>query len=285
MSHNYQSHIRRLGRGVAVSAGPAALLIVFTLMPAAPAQSLSRALACAQQTGTLVETEIQSAVYESLVPVHVYLPPCYQLKSRRLPVLYLLHGAGADEPQWPDLGVPEEADALIAAGAPPFVVVMPDGGYYVTVDHAAFVLDELIPQIERRYPVAADRSRRAIGGLSLGGYWALRIALGHPGWFVAAGGHSPMLDTGQHNDLLALADAADGLRPLRIMLDIGDQDSLQYGTAQLAQVLADRSVFVNYAMHAGGHNRAYWRSHTGEYLRFYVNVIGRPPAEALPRHR
>src|SRR5262249_30722376 len=136
---------------------------------------------------------------------------------------------------------------------------------------AAFVLHDLLPGVEQQFRVSTARSGRAIGGISLGGYWALTLAFTHPELFAAAGGHSPVVNRGQSDDPLALARTATGLDQLRVTLDVGDADALRAATTQLAQVLHARGLAVMFAVHPGGHNRAYWRTQTAVYLQFYLN--------------
>jgi enterochelin esterase-like enzyme len=228
---------------------------------------------CAEAAGRLVSMTIDSQVYGRRVAVSVYQPPCYAAAAARLPVVYLLHGGNADETQWPDLNVAPAADALIARGAAPFVVVMPGGDYGSGVDYAAFVLGDLLPQAERQLHIRADGAGRAIGGISLGGYWALEIAFRHPELFAAAGGHSAVVDRRQPDDPLSLARSAGGLQRLAVRLDVGRADALRGGAERLARALEQRSVAVTLHVAPGAHDRAYWRAHTPEYLDFYRTAI------------
>jgi enterochelin esterase-like enzyme len=256
-------------------------LLAALLAQGQPATPVARPK-CDETTGQIVGISLTSQVYGKPVPVNVYLPPCYDGISGAFPVVYLLHGGGSDETQWPDLGVRSEADALIASGAPSFVVVMPGGEYIWTLDYEAFVLNELIPVIEKDFSVRTDKSGRAIGGLSLGGYWALRIAFRHPDLFTAVGGNSPVTARGEPDDPIQLAQSAAGLDQLQIALDVGDMDSLRSDTQQLANVLQARGLPISFVINPGEHARPYWRSHTDEYLRFYVKALN--PAPARP-HR
>lgn len=224
---------------------------------------------CPERSGQLVHAAINSAVYGGRVAVNVYVPPCYARGSTQLPVIYLLHGGNADETQWPDLQVEHAADTLIARGIAPFVVVMPGGEYHAAIDYAAFVLGDLLPEVERQFRVSSAGAERAIGGISLGGYWALKIAFSHPEIFAAAGGHSPVVDRGQSDDPLALARTGDGLQHLIVTLDVGTTDALGTSVARLARVLQERAVSVVFSSRPGAHNRSYWRAHTSEYLQFY----------------
>ena len=248
--------------------------------PPAPARAASRP--CADRAGELRRITVPSSVYGAPVPVSVYLPPCYAAVRDRLPVVYLLHGGNADETQWPDVGVPSEADALIAQGVRRFVVVMPGGDYHPSLDYAAFVMNDLLPGVEGKFRVSAVRADQAIGGISLGGYWALRLAFKHPEVFAAVGGHSPVVNLGQSDDPLALAATANGLGQLRVSLDVGDADALRAGTARLAHVLEARGLAVTFAVHPGRHDRVYWRSRTGAYLQFYLDAIAGSSFSRLP---
>jgi enterochelin esterase-like enzyme len=101
--------------------------------------------ACPSSAGQIIRVSVPSRTYGVPVTASVYLPPCYAQGVGPLPVIYLLHGGNADETQWPDLRVQAEADALIVAGAEPFVVVMPGGAYGANVDYGGFVLNDLLP--------------------------------------------------------------------------------------------------------------------------------------------
>jgi enterochelin esterase-like enzyme len=240
--------------------------------PSAPTAAAAVA-PCGETAGAIHHTTVSSTVYGAPVAVSVYLPPCYTVVRDPFPVIYLLHGSNADETQWPDLRVQPDADALIGRGTTPFVVVMPGGDYRTKLDYAAFVLNDLLPGMAQQFRVSTARSGRAIGGISFGGYWALKLAFSHPDLFAAAGGHSPLVDRGQPDDPLALARTADGLGQLRVTLDVGDADALRANTARLAQALHDHSVTVAFAVHPGRHDRTYWRSQTAAYLEFYLNAI------------
>jgi enterochelin esterase-like enzyme len=219
------------------------------------------------------QATVASSVYGAPVPISVYLPPCYAAAPGSFPVVYLLHSGNADETQWPDVGVQPAADTLIDRGAVRFIVVMPGGAYRTKLDYAAFVLHDLLPAVEQQFRVSAARSERAIGGISLGGYWALSLAFTHPELFAAVGGHSPVVNRGQSDDPLALAHTAKGLDQLRVTLDVGDKDGLRADTARLARVLHARGLAVTFGVYPGRHDRAYWRTQTAANLQFYLDAI------------
>lgn len=128
--------------------------------------------------------------------IHVYLPPNYESIKGKLPVLYLLHGYGDNDISWTSAGkVDLILDNLYAAGKlKNMIVVMPDGHVpgqqgrtimsdAVVGDTNPFITDflnDLMPFVEKSYPVSTRREDTAIAGFSMGGVQTLNIALGHP---------------------------------------------------------------------------------------------------------
>jgi len=241
-----------------------------TLRPPAPAPAatIPPAAACHETQGRLSVAQLDSAVLGRRVAYSIYLPPCYDADpTRRYPTLYLLHGANADQTQWPDLNVAPDADRLIAQQAiAPLVVVMPGGPYQPGEDYAAFILRDLLPHIAQTTRSAPAGSQRAIGGLSLGGWWALTLAAAHPDLFSAVGGHSSVTDAALIPRLALLGATA----APRLYLDVGRDDPLAPGVTAFANALAAQGLRPVFHLYPGGHNRPYWRLHTAEYLRFYA---------------
>jgi enterochelin esterase-like enzyme len=133
----------------------------------------------------------------------IYLPTGYRPDGARYPVLYLLHGNNGNPNDWIMQGrLQATADALIAdREIPPVVIVMPQAGtdWYVNRKErmqTAF-FDDLLPEIETRYAVSNRRDARVIGGVSMGGFGALRYALLAPERFCAAMLLSPAIYAGE----------------------------------------------------------------------------------------
>jgi enterochelin esterase-like enzyme len=159
---------------------------------------------------TITEHSIASEALRGEQRYKVYLPPGYSTSTLRYPVIYLLHGRGDNLSAWDRNHA--LFDELIAAGQiPPMIAVMPDapssrrGGYWVDSAYAgasspgakvetAFVA-ELIPHVDASLRTIRDRTARAIGGYSMGGYGALRYALAYPELFAAAIVLSPAVYT------------------------------------------------------------------------------------------
>lgn len=149
--------------------------------------------------GTVVTREFASPALGRPWSYAVYLPDGYGAAALRYPVLYLLHGNGGNKLSWVNDGrIQHTADRLIADGdIPPCLIVMPDAGTSWFVDRAermeTAVIQDLIPEVESRWKALPRRTGRVIGGLSMGGYGALRFALKYPERFAAAALLSPAI--------------------------------------------------------------------------------------------
>lgn len=121
--------------------------------------------------------------------IAVYLPPAYESRSTRYPVVYLLHGIGDSHEAWTEnWKVPAMLDGLITSRAiAPVIVVMPDarnrfgGGFYVNSPVAGrwqdYVAEEIVGLIDSSFRTIADRESRAAVGHSMGGYGAIRLGM------------------------------------------------------------------------------------------------------------
>jgi S-formylglutathione hydrolase FrmB len=162
--------------------------------------------------GRLRTEVLDSPALGARTRVNVLLPKGYDPSgATRYPVLYLLHGALADYNDWNySGGVKDLVDRVSAEqGLPPFIVVMPDGGHYgwysdwygtdigstgTAPAWSQHHVRELIPWIDATFPTVADRSARAIAGLSMGGFGAMSYAARYPDLFAAAGSFSGALN-------------------------------------------------------------------------------------------
>ena len=179
----------------------------------------------AARPSVVEEVALPSAALGRPLEVSIYRPDG-PAPAGGWPVLYLLHGLHGCDRDWPSLGgVQATLDRLIAARrVGPMLVVMPDAGDSWYVDSAEVggpgnyqtaILDDLPRAIERAYPVRADRAGRAIAGLSMGGFGALRLALTRPDRYVAAASLSgaiwqnlPVADSGRAGEYFRRVDPA-----------------------------------------------------------------------------
>lgn len=206
----------------------------------------------------------------------LYTPPGYSA-AKKYPVLYLLHGIGGDEREWFRHGNPQVIfDNLYAEGKmEPMLVIMPNGrameddragGNVMAPDRvAAFstfekdLLDDLIPFVEKQFPVIKDREHRAIFGLSMGGGQALNFGLGHIDTFAWVGGFSSAPNTKMPQELLPVPkEAKDKLKLLWI--SCGDQDGLLNISKRTHEYLSEHGVPHIYYLESGGHDFNVWRN-------------------------
>lgn len=129
--------------------------------------------------------------------LHVYLPPNFDeiSKKEKLPVLYLLHGGGDNDASWTTIGRANLIlDNLYAEGKlKPMIVVMPAGhthiqGFFMGAGaqqdpFCRDMIQDVIPFVEKTYPVSNKREHRAIAGLSMGGIQTINLALWYPDLF------------------------------------------------------------------------------------------------------
>lgn len=226
--------------------------------------------ACLTQPGRIEQGEVEHPLLARPLPYRIYLPACAGKPGfERLPSVYLLHGLTYDDAQWDRLGAPAAADRMIAAGqAPPFLLILP--WERTGLDLELAITGALIPEVEARYPAAAGRHNRAIGGLSRGAGWALRIGLKHPQLFGAIGLHSPAVLSPDLFYLPAWTRAIPRDALPRLALDIGERDPLRPEALALAEQLDDLGLSVALTPNPGLHLESYWAEHVQEYLEWYV---------------
>jgi S-formylglutathione hydrolase FrmB len=174
------------------------------------------------------------------------------------------------------------------------IVVMPQGdfGYWVNwVDSGPrwgdYVSHDIRRQVDATFRSLPDAAHRAIGGLSMGGAGALRLAFTHPDIFEVAGGHSPSLhlddgtfatiygsgDDFADREPIDLASATPGIEGLKIWIDAGEDDPWLERDQMLHDNLAVRGIDHNWSILPGGHDGDYWTENLPAYLRFYDGVL------------
>ena len=241
-----------------------------------PTAALPTPARCDRGQGGEVErvtlhSELQGLEYA----VSVYTPPCYgEEEGVTYPVLYLLHGQNMDDTFWLSLGAAEIADELIAAGGRPFLMVMPqEVKNFDPVEESHFdasILNELIPWVEGHYRVCAERACRAIGGISRGGGWAMRLAARNFDTFGAVGAHSMGLMQGDAWQIQKHLETRSLEEYPRIYLDRGEDDFLYEGIDYFEEILREKHIPHEFHINPGKHDQAYWQAHVGEYLRWYA---------------
>lgn len=206
----------------------------------------------------------------------VYTPPGFTPK-KKYPVLYLLHGIGGDELEWLKNGKPQVIlDNLYAESKlEPMIVVLPNGraikndratGDIMAPDKvegfAIFekdLLNDLIPFIERKYPVIRNRESRAIAGLSMGGGQSLNFGLGNLDRFAWVGGFSSAPNTKSPEVLVPNPQIAKQQLKL-LWISCGDNDGLMSFSERTHLYLQQHKVPHIFYVEPGGHDFNVWKN-------------------------
>jgi enterochelin esterase-like enzyme len=218
----------------------------------------------------------------------IYLPPGYS-KKKKYPVLYLLHGIGGDDKEWLNGGHPEIIlDNLYAQGkVEPMIVIMPNGramkndsatGNIFAPDKvqafATFekdLLNDLIPYVQKHYPVYTDREHRAIAGLSMGGGQSLNFGLGNLDKFAWIGAFSAAPNTKTPEELVP--DPAKARNELKLLwISCGASDGLITFSQRTHDYLVKNNVPHIYYIEPGVHDFKVWKN--GLYM--FSQLIFKP---------
>jgi S-formylglutathione hydrolase FrmB len=208
------------------------------------------------------------------------------------PVLLELHGLFDDHNSWIHYSklVHYVRDLQL-------IVILPDGatsGYldWPTQTHErlnrqlyeTMIVEDLWNEVHRNFN--ADNQKWAIGGLSMGGYGAMRLGLRHPDKFASIWAHSSAFVIGDVVPSLGLANIEDAslhdLAPKLkgradlpvISFDCGTEDELIESNRDFHDLLEELDIEHLYAEHPGGHTWEYWDEHIAEALPQHETVLG-----------
>ena len=235
---------------------------------------------------TLAHGDVRSLRYRSKSlgterRLTVYTPPEYDRDTQaRYPVLYLFHGANADETAWHRLGrVNLILDNLRSTGrVKPFIVVMPFG-YGVapnapgergenTAKFGRDLIEDVIPFVESRYRTIADRDHRAIVGLSMGGGEALTIGLNHLEVFSHVGGFSAAVGAAvdfPKTYATLVADNKASNQNLRLLwVGCGKEDGIFDASKGFSEFLTQHHIRHTFHQSSGAHTWMVWRRYLNE---------------------
>ena len=251
------------------------------------------------------------------LPYNVLLPVDYQqpaTKTKRYPVVYLLHGLTGHYTNWL-----EKTQLANYAASYDFIIVTPEGndGWYTdsatvpTDKYESYILQELIPDVEKRFRAGSKREDRAIAGLSMGGYGAIKFGLKHPDKFAFAASLSGAFsaaswteqdlkdsgaarnsvmqtfgpansETRAANDVLKLArEAKPELLPY-LFIDCGTEDFLFNDNRQFVTLLLERKIKHEYRQLPGSHSWQFWDSEVQDVLRVAAKKLGQPVVTMKP---
>ena len=265
---------------------------------------------------------LNSHILKQLVHYCVYLPAGYDAGAtyqppKRYPVLYFLHGLGDNERTLFNSGGWTLLDDLRNQHKMgDFLIVAPEGrrSFYInsadgSVRYNDFFLQEFLPKVESRYRIRPGRSARAISGISMGGYGALRFAFAHPELFSAVSAQSAALITespqaldsasqtgaplagvlgavfgtpikvphwNENSPFVLAKRSAAALRKVAIYFNCGQDDNygFEIGATALHDELQKQGVKHEYHAYPGDHSLTYFLSHFAEVMEFHSRAFG-----------
>jgi S-formylglutathione hydrolase FrmB len=266
-------------------------------------------------------SSLDSRILKRPVRYCVQVPARYEQKDaqgrlRSFPVLYYLHGLGDDEQSFARSGGWTLIEDLREHGRiGDFLVVVPagDASFYINsadgkVRYSDFFLREFMPYVEKKYRVVPGREGRAVTGISMGGYGALRFAFADPQLFSAVSAQSAALmlysaeelnaasegrlpvvpvlggafgnplDAGHWlaNDPFVLAKKnRAALRNMAIYFNCGQSDDYGFekGAAALDRQLTKEGITHEYHAYPGRHSINYFLSHLEEVMEFHSRAF------------
>jgi enterochelin esterase-like enzyme len=244
--------------------------------PIQPTNTATPERVCTELHGKIVPGQINSDLLDDPLNIEVYLPPCYDASGAiSYPMLILMHGMNNNESQWLRMDVNGVADSLILSKqVVPFIIVLPrEDDTYAYVGDSSFpdaIVNVLIPWMDSHYATCTDRICRAIGGLSRGSGWALRLGLTNWELFGSIGAHSISPFYGDANRLPDWINQIPADSLPRLYMDIGKDDMVLQEGMDIDSILTSVKYEHEWIISEGGHNEDYWHSHLKDYLLWYA---------------
>jgi putative tributyrin esterase len=232
-----------------------------------------------------------SAALQRQMPYRVFLPEKLA-PSQRLPVVYLLHGGNGGFQDW------SNRSDVARYATQGLILVMPEGAfsYYQNAalkpedKYEDYLVNDLIADVEKRFPAATGRENRAIIGISMGGFAVAKLALSQPELFSFVGALSPSIDVCQRrfhlmqwwrltnifgpvgsktrtmSDPFLLARSADPARTPYIYLTAGEMEPLLAPNRRFAALLKNRGFAYEFHTKPGGHDWGEWDAQIPGYF-------------------
>jgi putative tributyrin esterase len=206
------------------------------------------------------------------------------------PVVFQLHGLSDDHNAWL-----HRSNIVRHAAKYPFIIAFPDGGthFYTNwrssgrlgkVNYEDLVVNDITAHLKRNFNVTDGPW--AIGGLSMGGYGAMKLGLKHAERFASIWSHSSAFDMRDRDFDYSLIPDADDIhlvphaervskmeRPPVISFDCGTEDELLNENRWFHAELDRLGLSHTYQEHPGAHTWDYWDLHVQEALTQHARVL------------
>jgi S-formylglutathione hydrolase FrmB len=251
--------------------------------------------------------QVFSASMNKNIKTCVIVPDNYKKSKKKFPVVYLLHGYSGNYGTWVK-SFKEVSQQVDRYG---FIAIGVDGNYSSwyfdspidpTFKYETYIIDELVPFIDKKYKTIASREGRAISGLSMGGHGALYLSLKHQDVFGAAGSMSGGVDIRPFSEkwnikkrLGAINDFPDNWEKntvvnlielnqnnnLKLIIDCGVDDFFIDVNRELHQKMLALKIDHDYIERPGKHNIDYWENSLKFQLLFFYNFFHSSPIKRL----
>ena len=283
-------------------------LTIFGLTFSAEAQTAKPQV---EVSKTTLETyKLNSKLMAREMPYRVIFPANYNMeKDKKFSTIYLLHGLTGHFDNWAD-----KTKLTDYAKNYGYIIIMPEGdnGWYTDSSSAAndkyesYIVQELIPEVDKKYRTISDREHRAVAGLSMGGYGSIKFGLKYPEKFVLVGSFSGALQAASltektlGNGWKALTDSITGVygaddSPTRkendvfklvrempaekakslpfIYLDCGTEDGLIATNREFSALLLEKKIPHEFRELPGIHDWKFWNAEILEFLQVSEKFI------------
>ena len=251
--------------------------------------------------------QVFSASMNKNIKTCVIVPDNYKKSKKKFPVVYLLHGYSGNYGTWVK-SFKEVSQQVDRYG---FIAIGVDGNYSSwyfdspidpTFKYETYIIDELVPFIDKKYKTIASREGRAISGLSMGGHGSLYLSLKHQDVFGAAGSMSGGVDIRPFSEkwnikkrLGAINDFPDNWEKntvvnlielnqnnnLKLIIDCGVDDFFIDVNRELHQKMLALKIDHDYIERPGKHNIDYWENSLKFQLLFFYNFFHCSPTKRL----
>jgi len=248
-------------------------------------------------SSTLRDVTFHSSSLNRDMHYRVILPRGYDSSEKRYPALFLLHGLYGDFTNWSTRTnlVDDVSDLNL-------IVAMPDAGNSWYVNSASnpddkfedYIVKDFVAEIDEHYRTIPEGYARAIAGLSMGGYAAVKFSLKYPTMFYRVGGISAALDASAdldekngdfreglrkvfgelgspvrvQNDVFSLLSRASVKELPRYYLDCGSDDMFLAVNRKFASRVQESKILYEFHEMPGNHNWKYWDEAIGRFLLF-----------------
>lgn len=265
------------------------------------AATMLAALTANAQQALVQDIKVKASKMAEPVACTVVLPDGYfdpQAQEDQYPVLYLLHGHGGCNRDWPD----KKADLADCATQYSVIIVCPDGKNSWYVDspvnaqsqYETFVTTDLVQYVDNTYRTLATAAMRAITGLSMGGHGAMLLGLRHPDIWGSCGSMSGGVDICTYPDRWNIKDALGpydanrerweansvvktverGLTTTQhITFECGTDDVMTGQNRALHQAMLNAGIQHDYTERPGTHNWDYWTNALDYQLLFFSKAF------------